>query len=136
MDKVKEYFTIYSMHIDNLCQFTLFHNKRCGFGSCHSLGVAVGLSGNGKCQKRGRELTRPEKSLQCGGVILPQVYTFFLILNTVYICFGDETDVSNAGEQLAMDKSPGDEVIRFNHAGPDNYWDSAFLLDYFRTPYA
>jgi hypothetical protein len=42
--------------------------------------------------------------------------------------FEDETDVSNAGEQLARDKSPGDEVIRFNHAGPDNNWDSAFLF--------
>ena len=70
--------------------------------------------GNGMRQKRGRDLTRPEKSLQCGRIILPQVYTLFLILNTVYICFGDETDVSNAGEQLARDKSPGDEVIRFN----------------------
>ena len=96
----------------------------------------MGLCGYGMCQMRGESLTRPEKSLQCGRIILPQVYIFFLILNTVYICFGDETDVSNAGEQLARDKSPGDEVIRFNHAGPDSNWDSAFLLDYFRTPYA
>ena len=81
-------------------------------------------------------MTRPEKSLQCGRIILPQVYTLFLILNTVYICFGDETDVSNAGEQLTRDKSPGDEVIRSNHAGLNSYWDSDFSLDYFRTPYA
>jgi hypothetical protein len=87
---------------------------RWGFGSCHSLGVAVGLRGYGMCQMRGAILTRPEKSLQCGRIILPQVYILFLILNTVYICFGDETDVSNAGEQLTRDKSPGDEVIRFN----------------------
>ena len=73
----------------------------------------MGLRGYGKCQMRGAMLTRPEKSLQCGRIILPQVYTLFLILNTVYICFGDETDVSNAGEQLTRDKSPGDEVIRF-----------------------
>ena len=63
--------------------------------------------------ERGHSMTRPEKSLQCGRIILPQVYILFLILNTVYICFGDETDVSNAGEQLARDKSPGDEVIHF-----------------------
>ena len=73
-------------------------------------------------------LTSPEKSLQCGRIILPQVYLSFLILNTIYICFGDETDVSNAGEQLARDKSLGDEIIRFNHADPDNNWDSAFFI--------
>ena len=72
------------------------------------------MSGKNKCAKCAAvDLTRPEKSLQCGRIILPQVYILFLILNTVYICFGDETDVSNAGEQLARDKSPGDEVIRF-----------------------
>jgi hypothetical protein len=85
---------------------------RLGFGSCHSFGVVVGLCGYGMCQMRGDFLTRPEKSLQCGRIILPQGYTLFLILNTVYICFRDETDVSNAGEQLARDKSSGDEVIR------------------------
>ena len=82
-------------------------------GSFGCFGWAVEVSGCQMCQKRGRNLTRPEKSLQCGRIILPQVYILFLILNTVYICFGDETDVSNAGEQLARDKSPGDEVIHF-----------------------
>ena len=73
----------------------------------------AGVCGKQMCQCASALLTRPEKSLQCGRIILPQVYTLFLILNTVYICFGDETDVSNAGEQLTRDKSPGDEVIRF-----------------------
>ena len=35
----------------------------------------------------------------------------------LYICCGDETEASNAEEQLARDKSPGDEVIRFRKAG-------------------
>jgi hypothetical protein len=84
----------------------------------------------------GKSLTRPEKSLQCGRIILPQVYILFLILNTVYICFGDETDVSNAGEQLARDKSPGDEVIRLIMPVSITIEIRHFLLDYFRTPYA
>ena len=88
----------------------------------------MGLRGYGMCQMCRAILTRPEIGLQCGRIILPQVYTLFLILNTVYICFGDETDVSNAGEQLTRDKSPGDEVIRFNHAGLNSYWDSAFFI--------
>ena len=93
-----------------------------------SFGLLFGYVRLAECAKYVGEMTRPEKSLQCGRIILPQVYTLFLILNTVYICFGDETDVSNAGEQLTRDKSPGDEVIRSNHAGLNSYWDSAFFI--------
>lgn len=92
------------------------------FLSSEDLALAIALVSRWVCaamacaKSVGEKLTRPEKSLQCGRIILPQVYTLFLILNTVYICFGDETDVSNAGEQLARDKSPGDD------------WDSAFFI--------
>ena len=40
-----------------------------------------------------------------------------LVLNMLYICVGDETEVSNAEEQLTRDKSPGDEVIRLMKVG-------------------
>jgi hypothetical protein len=58
-------------------------------------------------------MSRPEKSLHFSDLILQQVYKYKIILNTVYICSGDETETGSAEEQPARDKSPGDEVIRF-----------------------
>ena len=58
-------------------------------------------------------VSRPEKSLHFRDLILQQVYKYKIILNTVYICSGDETETGSAEEQPARDKSPGDEVICF-----------------------
>jgi|GEM_PF-3978486 len=50
----------------------------------------------------------------------------------LYICSGDETEMSNAEDQLIRDKSPGDEVIRFKKA---ELYGSAFLFGITLEPF-